>query len=68
LLPGRWARTEHAVDHSFSPANELYERGLPLITRDFVRLASVSWGVDDDSAFLSTAVPEFKMVGAIWED
>ena len=29
LLPGRWARTEHAVDHSFSPANELYERGLP---------------------------------------
>ena len=64
-LPGWRSRTEHAVNHSLGPTNEVSERVWRPIARNLEGLAPARGWVDDHGAIPPAAVPEFKMEGAV---
>jgi hypothetical protein len=67
-MPEWRARTEHAIDKGFGASDQLRERDWSPLTWNLVRLAFAGWRMDDDGAFPSAAVPQFKLIGAVLKE
>jgi hypothetical protein len=67
-MPEWRARTEHAIDKGFGASDQLRERDWSPLTWNLVRLAFAGWRMDDDGAFPSAAVAQFKLIGAVLKE